>query len=323
MNMGTQSHPEGLPHWTVKSMMAHKLRSALRAPARKYGALHIGELRNVTVPTQLQNPGLTKALERVADRVDPWPGFSYIGYKENPHGGCEGGTALVNILDGMEGGRVEMETPFGGYIPDIAVYPKDAEQPSCIIECVDTSPPSPAKVKALDRLGIPVYVLRAHKGAWDVLHQPCVEVEAVGCTVLCGKKLRKEVGELMREWGESPRSFIGICNYPSNSQSYLWGQHDAYATLEYHYGDPEVVGWARNDPAAWPRIPMVAPIDNCTRHISRKLFMDYLMWQRQISLQLEAATRDATDQEARKLRGFLVRNVRYIDDLLRMVHCPK
>ena len=264
-----------------------------------------------------------EALERVADRVDPWPGFSYIAYEEKPHAGCEGGVALVNILEGMEGGRVDLEMPFAGYIPDIAIYAKDADQPSCIIECVDTSSPSSAKVKALDRLGIPVYVLRADKGAWDVLHQPFVEVDTAGSTVPCGKKLREEVWDLMGEWGESPCSFIGIRHYPSNTQEYLWGHHDPLRGHHSQYGDPKVVGWARDDALAWPSVPMVKPLDDRTRSISRKLFMDYLMWQRCICIQLEAASRDSSDQETRNTRGLLGRNMRYIDDLLRMVHSPK
>lgn len=30
MNMGTQDHPEGVPHWTNKAMYGHKLKSYLR-----------------------------------------------------------------------------------------------------------------------------------------------------------------------------------------------------------------------------------------------------------------------------------------------------
>ena len=29
---------------------------------------------------------------------------------------------LVNILGGLQGGRVLLETPFAGFIPDIALY---------------------------------------------------------------------------------------------------------------------------------------------------------------------------------------------------------
>lgn len=264
-----------------------------------------------------------ETLERVADRVDPWPGFSYVAYEEKPHEGCEGGVALVNILEGMAGGTVKMETPFAGYIPDVGVYAYGAKQPSCIIECVDTSPPSPAKVRAMDMRGIPVYVLRADKSAWDVLHQPCVQVEVVGSTVPCGKKLREEVWRMMREWDESPHAFIGIRNYQSNAQEYVFGQHDPYVDITYQYGDPEVLGWAHDDQLSHSSVPMVAAIADRTQSISRTLFMDYLMWQRCICVQLEAQSRDATDQETKKARGLLVRNVRYIDDLLRMVHSPK
>ena len=33
-NMGTPNHPEGVAHWSVKTLMWHKLRMALKAQPR-------------------------------------------------------------------------------------------------------------------------------------------------------------------------------------------------------------------------------------------------------------------------------------------------
>ena len=318
VNMGTPGHPEGVPHWSVKSMMAHKLRTALHFSPRQYASLMPNELRNVQVPEQFQDPLLMQELDRIKDRVVPRPGYSYVAYREEPHGDCEGGTTLVNVLAGLLGGEVRLEEPYAGYVPDIALYAKDATAPSCIIEVVDTSPPSESKIATMQRKGIPVYRLRADKNPWDVLHQPVVEVEVLA-NPPCGRSLRREIDRLWREWVEAESPFFGLRNFPSGTQEYLFGEcHDG--DVEWQLGEPEVLGWIRDERAAWPSLPSVKPIKGRTRAIRRDLFMSHLIWQRCALIQLVAQSRDTEYSGA--VRSLASLNVRYIDELLSMVRYP-
>ena len=318
VNMGTPGHPEGVPHWSVKSMMAHKLRLALNFTPREYASLLPNELRNVQVPEQLQDPLLMQALDRIKDRVVPRPGYSYVAYREMPHDGCQGGTTLVNVLAGLLGGEVRLEEPYAGYVPDIALYAKDATTPSCIIEVVDTSSPSEAKIATMQRKGIPVYSLRADNDPWDVLHQPVVEVEMLA-NPACGAPLRKERVALLLEWAEADSPFVGIRTYPSGAQEYLLGEGE-YFDVEWQWGDPEVRGWIRDERASWPSLPNVKPVKGRTRAIRRDLFMSFLIWQRCGFVQLEAESRDTADKGY--VRGLTSLFIKYIDELLSMVRYP-
>ena len=141
-NMGTQGSPEGVPHWSVKTLMWHKLNRALMAKPRSYASPLPTEFRNVNIPSEFNDPLLNQALTRAMERVDHRLGYSFVAYDEAPHNECEGGYMLVNILGGMQGGRVLLETPFAGFKPDIALYAKDADMPSCIIEVVLRHPPA-------------------------------------------------------------------------------------------------------------------------------------------------------------------------------------
>ena len=111
-NMGTPGHPEGLPHFSVKSMLALKLKSCLRPkPGRAYASLLPAQLRKVAVSEQFPL-GVVAAFERVKDRVDARPTCSFVLYEETPHDGCEGGWVIVDILSGCLGGQVLQESPY-------------------------------------------------------------------------------------------------------------------------------------------------------------------------------------------------------------------
>ena len=192
-NMGTPAHPEGLPHFSVKALMAHKLGVALRPKSpRQYATWLPSEFRDVSLDVSMPDE-LKQALERAMERLDSRPPYSFVIFNEPPHGDCEGGVMVVDILQGCQGGHVSQEQPFAGYIPDIAVYSSaDAAQPSCIIEVVDTSPPSNRKLQAMERLGVPVYQLAARqKNPLSVLEEP-VPVRPLVLPP-CGQSLRREM----------------------------------------------------------------------------------------------------------------------------------
>ena len=49
-NMGTPMHPEGLPHFSVKALMANTIKAALKLrPAREYGTFLPKEFRQATI----------------------------------------------------------------------------------------------------------------------------------------------------------------------------------------------------------------------------------------------------------------------------------
>ena len=116
---------------------------------------------------------------------------------------------LVNILGGLQGGRVLLETPFAGFIPDIALYAEDADMPSCVIEVVHTSSPSAVKLDAMKRRRIEVYRLNAYdKNPLTILKEPVLVQGLV--TRRCGKSLRKEISALAQAWTDAQWPFVGI-----------------------------------------------------------------------------------------------------------------
>ena len=159
-NMGTPAHPEGVPHFSVKALMAHKLGVAVRPKApREYATLLPSEFRDLSFDDSMPAE-LKQAFGRVMERLYSRPPYSFVIFNEPPHGACEGGVMVVDVLQGCQGGYVSQEQPFAGYIPDIAVYSSaNAPQPSCIIEVVDTSPPSNQKLKAMEGLGVTIFEL--------------------------------------------------------------------------------------------------------------------------------------------------------------------
>ena len=120
--MGTPAHPEGLPHFSVKALMAHKLGVALwPKPPREYATFLPSEFRNVSLGDSMP-AALKQALENVMERLYSRPPYSFVIFNEPPHGDCDGGVMLVDLLQGCKDGYVNQEQPFAGYIPDVAVY---------------------------------------------------------------------------------------------------------------------------------------------------------------------------------------------------------
>ena len=286
-NMGTREYPEGVPHWSFKTLLAHRLTRGLQAPQYGYGEAMPHEFRKMSIPDTF--PDIVKeSIVHATERVDPFSHFVYVAFQEAPHEDCEGGYMLVNLLDGLEGGRVAVEEPFAGFIPDIALYAKDADNPSIVLEIVATSAPSPAKLKAMQDYGIEVYRIDvADSNPRSMLSSGgAIGVDAL-VTDRCGKSLRKEISMVWMAWEHSEHPFVGIRNYPSGTQEYLVGEHNPY-DVEWHRGDPEVRGLTKILTTA-DVAPRVQPLLGSTRTISRELFTTYLTWVGCVCLQMAYA----------------------------------
>ncbi|MYC38097.1 MAG: hypothetical protein F4X66_14455 [Chloroflexi bacterium] len=322
-NMGTPAHPEGLPHFSVKALMAHKLVVALRPKSpRQYATFLPSEFREVSLDDSMPAE-LKQAFERVMERLDSRPPYSFLIFNEPPHGDCEGGVMVVDILQGCQGGYVSQEQPFAGYIPDIAVYPSaDAAQPSCIIEVVDTSPPSDQKLRAMERLGVAVYELAARqKNPLSVLEEP-VPVRPLVLPP-CGQSLRREMERLERFWDQAGAPFVGIKFYPSGTQAYLYGEQETGSTSWTH-GDPEIRGIGRLEHGG-KSVPHVTPVGR-PRTLKRETFMAFLMWLKGKLITVAHMRASEKGHEwggSISLNGVEATFICHIDDLMHMVRYPR
>ena len=322
-NMGTPGWPEGVPHWTTKTMMAHKLRRALKSkPPRSYATLLPSDFRRLTVSEGIAIPSAIRAaIVGTKDRLDPRPPYSFLCYDEPPHGDCEGGPMLVNILADCLGGDVHMEVPYAGFIPDIAVFARNASAPSYVIEVEDTAPASKPKLREMKRRGIEVFRLPANKENPRAIMEEPVFVEAL-VTSRCGQTLRKAIAELDRGWDTAAAPFIGIRFHPSGTQGYLIGEHDP-DNGSWSIGEPEVRGLCRLD-AAWNSVPHVTPIGRPST-ISRDLFMAYIMWQKTRIIVAAQIREDGLADSPKghiRLTQLETLIIQHIDDLLYMVRIP-
>ncbi len=249
-NMGTPESPEGLRHWTAKSLLAHRLRRGMENAGRSYGAPFRRELKNVSISENLDaSQHLKTTLAHMQDRLDCIPPLAFAIFDEPSHDDCAGGAMIVNLLDGMRSGDVKCEEPFGKYIPDIALYLEGASSPHIVIEVVHTNSPSERKRGLYEAQGIAAFTLHA-KGYDDpraIVARAAVEVSALS-NAPCGRALREEIGALDKyitdkhKSGEHP--FVGIKAYPSGTQEYIVGTYDPLKDEEWHYGEPEVWGSA-------------------------------------------------------------------------------
>ena len=77
---------------------------------------------------------------------------------------CDGGFVIENILEGVR--RIEYETPFLGYQPDILLWGKSEEEPLRAVEVVATSEPSAGKRRMFKEQGVDLYIRAVpHGGA--------------------------------------------------------------------------------------------------------------------------------------------------------------
>ena len=277
VNMGTPLHPEGVPHWTIKTQVAWKLWKSLNALELGYGGLGPYDLRDVKFP--IDTPAsVERAFSNVAERPSPIPGnpeytsrpaWACVVYWEPPHEGCEGGPAAVNILKGMRGGWVGVEQPFRGFQPDITLYDRKG-QPACFLEFVATSPPSPQKVEAFKKWGIPAFAINGNT-------PEVITGEPMPAQVLeapCRDAWREEVKQL-NDHMKHPTAFVGLRIHESNAQQYIVGEHEPYASLTWHHGETQTFGLTTTMESPFPKIKVV----KTKRSISQDLFVTYLILQ--------------------------------------------
>ena len=302
--------------------MAHKMSVALgpKAP-REYATLLPSEFRDVSLDDSIPAE-MKQVFESVMERLDSRPPYSLVIFNEPPHGGCGGGVMLVDILQGCRNGYVSQERPFAGYIPDVAVYSSaDAPQPSCIIEVVDTSPPSGQKLSEMERLGIPVYELGAkQKNPLTVLGEP-VPVRPLVLPP-CGQSLRMEMDRLEMFWDQSDAPFVGIKFYPSGSQQYLYGERKL-GSNSWRHGDPEIRGISRLRDLR-RTVPHITPSGR-PRTIKRETFKTFLMWLKGKIITVAHMRASQTGHEWGgniPLKGVEATMLSQIDDLMHMVRYP-
>ncbi len=266
-NMGTLEHPEGLPHFTNKAMLRHVLERALKHQnITSYASLPHSSLRQVNIPSNVASPqGLRETMERVSERIDPLPGFVFIAFKETEHSGCTGGIVVENILEGMAGGRIAFEEPFGGFIPDIAIYPKGANKPKAVIEVVDTSTPSQKKLAFMHKSGVDVFILNGRSDPKQCFYQP-VFVEAVD--IGCRAYLRKRMEKMLQRIQALQHPFIAIKTFQNGTQQYGFGEDSQASSKEWHYGERQIKAMTLRTLTRFRNAGMIVPDtwNDVTRH---------------------------------------------------------
>ena len=318
-NMGTPYNPEGMPHWTAKSLLAHRLGRGMQNAGRAYGAPFSREFRKVSIPAYAPDD-LKATMQHEQERVDSISPLAFVIFDEPPHGDCAGGVMMVNLLEGMRGGDVKCEEPFGNYIPDIGLYRKGASAPYIVIEVVHTNRPSKRKREFYKAQGIIAFELHVDNDSdiRGVVGRASVSVSSLSHAP-CGGALREEVSRndkyLFDKIKSGEHSFIGMETYPSGTQAYIRGTYDPIKDQHWSYGEPEVFGWCPTE-ARWNSPPRIAPIEE--QSVSKPAFlMDMLMG-------IERAAYFIHDEKtpSRNKHGWLTLGM-YAQDLLYSVHVPE
>ena len=277
-NMGTHGNPEGVPHWTAKSLLAHRLRRGMQNAGRGYAAPFSRELRNVSIPCDAPED-LKSTLRHEQERVDCVSPLAFAIFDEPPHDACAGGFTVVNLLGGMRKGDVKCEEPFGNYLPDIALYSEGASSPHIVIEVVHTNSPSERKRDFYKAEGVIAFELSVDDDSdiRAVVGRTAVRLSALSNTP-CGHAQREKIGALDKyiidkhKSGYSP--FVGIKFHPSGAQEYIKGIYDRLKDEEWHYGEPEVLGFCPT-PVSWNSPPRIAPLEK--RSLPKSVFLAYMV----------------------------------------------
>ena len=280
VNMGSQGSPESVSHWTAKSLLAHRLRRGMQNAGRLYGSPFRRQLRNIVFPESAEVPvGLEVAVQRVEERVDPISPLALAVLHEPAHSGCTGGGLIVNLLEGMRGGVVELEKAFGNYVPDVGLYREGESDPLIVIEVVNTNEPAESKLEFYKSSGVMAFQVSVDDKS-DIMYvvgKTDVSVKGLS-NVPCGEKVRREVSrneEYMFDKDRSGESsFIGMKCHPSGSQQYVVGTWDPLEAESWHFGEPEIFGWCPTE-VRWDSPPRVRPYGE--RSISKQAFLMHLV----------------------------------------------
>ncbi len=133
---------------------------------------------------------------------------------------CEGGFVIENILDGVQ--RVEYETPFLGYQPDILLWGKSQEKPLRVVEVVATSEPSAGKRRMFKEQGVDLYIVRSRTAEQAQAVKQCIDsfyILPAESQVFCRRKARMRLSESLRRLEAQDDARLGVqSNEPTQKE---------------------------------------------------------------------------------------------------------
>ena len=219
-NMGTPSHPEGVPHWGWKSLIAFKIKKAWEF-AQGYVPPGPNTIGRRMMGAMLQSPLADEAISKLGGGMigqhwsDTNP-FWYMAAEEQPHDDCEGGTAVVDVVGLMgDGGEVRVESPWSDYIVDVGIYNGSRELVAAI-EVVDTSHVSPQKIARFKQEGVEAYTFNVKdipKGNEKAtLHYSPTLMQPIGYR-RCGSNERAVVNRIIDYWDSKCSQHAGLTQF--------------------------------------------------------------------------------------------------------------
>ena len=187
-NMGTPANPEGLPHWTGKSLLGVELRKALKEDR----AVMVGFFERCDKCDQSQWD-------------DPAPTFE-------------------NLLEGVV--AVGIEEDYGNYRPDIILHRNNA--PPRIIEVVVTSEPQPRKLAFYRKEGVDTFKVDVHtrEDALGLAYSRSLRLVDAVVVNDCRWRQRKRLRELMEALDAAPDATFGVKQMGSRSFTEAWAKID-------------------------------------------------------------------------------------------------
>ena len=157
---------------------------------------------------------------------------------------CDGGFVIENILEGVR--RIEYETPFLGYQPDILLWGKSEEKPLRAVEVVATSEPSAGKRRIVQgaRRG-PLHRAVPHGGASSsrqAVHRRLLHT-AGGRPSLLPAQGEEEAEESLRrlEAQDDARFGVHLASLPSPFPTGMDRPHYYHHAGRLRQGDSEAV----------------------------------------------------------------------------------
>ena len=194
-NMGTPANPEGLPHWTGKSLLGVELRKALKEDR----AVMVGFFEKCDKCDQSQWD-------------DPAPTFE-------------------NLLEGVV--AVGIEENYGNYRPDIILHRDNA--PLRIIEVVDTSEPQPRKLAFYRKESVDVFkvVVHTRKDALDLAYSRSMRLVDAVVVNDCRWRQRARLQDLMEALNTVPDATFGVKQMGSRSFTEAWAKIDPASYRDY------------------------------------------------------------------------------------------
>ena len=239
MNMGTPGSPEDIPHWSTKELIGKKITSAIHSTVATYYMAPSNKLRMVfstVVPSQ--------ALQW----SDTWP-YWYVWFNEQPHDACEGGLTVVDVARAAgKNGEVRVESDWLAFRPDIGIYREGEFNPACVLEVVDTSSPSPRKLRAFETKGVEAYKVNVKSMRGNlrttIQYNPLFVAPLANST--CGQAQRAIVNRMLVYWthlfDQGFLSWIGCCFYPTGTKAYMYGGVRDEDGDSWSWGDPDIKG---------------------------------------------------------------------------------